>query len=61
MVGCPREAGSAVGLQQLDAAKYTEENVLDPDQKNQLFKSLKEILEDRETWESAAAQQWSKQ
>ena len=40
-------------LEVLDAAKYTEENVLDQDQKNQLFKSLKKILEDRETWESS--------
>ena len=38
-------------LEVLDAAKYTEENV---NQKNQLFKSLKEILKDRATWESSA-------
>merc|ERR1719431_257095 len=56
---------SADGLQQQlevlhDAAKYMEEGVLDWNQKNQLLQSLKEILEDRETWKSDDVQKWIK-
>ena len=54
---------SAVGLEHQmevlhDATIFMEENILDWEWKYQLFQSLKEILEDSETWESDDVQQW---